>query len=150
MLNSVKLIAAVSFAIVLSASAGCGDNGAADLVLKRRSNLRLLGAAYREYFDINQRTASDAAELLEFLRKKDENAELQNAITSLEEGDVVLVWNGQVTSGVNGRVLGFEAGVPSTGGYVVMGDGSVRLMTAKDFSKSELLEVDSTEPNPEA
>ena len=59
-----------------------------------------------------------------------------------------MIWNGVLSdSGDDARyVLGFEAGAPATGGYVVMGDGTVRLMTGKDFSEAMMLPEAGTAP----
>ncbi len=142
MLNLARLLSIVMTGIVVCCLGGCGDSGAADAIRKRRSNLHQLGIAYQSFHEGNQRSPANAIELLGFMQPQAEDGpQLRNAITSLEEGDVVMAWNGQIDPAKNNAdfVLGFEAGVPSTGGYVVMGDGTVRLMTAKDFSKASLL-----------
>ena len=59
----------------------------------------------------------------------------------MEEGDIVVNWRGRLgePQELAAFVLGFEARAPASGGYVVMGDGQVRLMTGKDFSQSTML-----------
>jgi hypothetical protein len=141
-LHHVKLVSLVVIGPVVCCLVGCGDGGAADAIQKRRSNLQQLGIAYQRYHEGNQRSPADAIELLGFMKSQVENdPQLRDAIISLEEGDIVMAWDGQINSATKNAdfVLGFEAGVPSTGGYVVMGDGAVQLMTAKDYSKASLL-----------
>ena len=55
----------------------------------------------------------------------------------------VMIWDGQLSDAQSNSkyVLGFEARVPASGGYVVMGDGEVRLMTGKEFSEGATLPV---------
>ncbi len=142
MLNVLKLAFVATLAIAVCCLSGCGDDGAADAIRKRRSNLQQLGIAYLSYHEGNQRSPANANELLGFMKPQaEDDPQMRDAITSLEEGDITMVWNGQlgIAAATANDVLGFEAGVPSTGGYVVMGDGTVRLMTAKQFSEGSLL-----------
>lgn len=126
---------------------GCGSSEAEDLVRKRRSNLQLLGEAYLSYHQTNGRSPANAAELAEFMQPAASDAKTADAIKALTEGDVTMIFNGQLGSAAEnaGLVLGFEAGVPATGGYVVMGDGSYQLMTIKKFSEASL--IPNSEPN---
>jgi hypothetical protein len=131
------LILLVSPVLVAS---GCGDGGAA--VAQRRSNLHEVGLAYLRFASDQRRSPTDASELAEFMRSElADEPRVQEAIVRLEEGDVVVIWNGDLgDASANARyVLGFEAGVPATGGYVVMGDGVIRLMTSKDYSQATVL-----------
>ncbi len=142
MSNVLKIACIAAVGIVVCCVGGCDDGGAADAIRKRRSNLQQLGIAYQGYYQDNKRSAANAAELLGFMELQGEaDPQVRDAITSLEEGDIVMAWGGRLEDPATSAkfVLGFEAGVPSTGGYVVMGDGTVRLMTAKDFSEASLL-----------
>ena len=128
--------------LVLSAllTTGCGDDGSA--VAKRRSSLHELGSGYVSFASENGRTAAGVSELCDFMRLRSPgDAQVQAAITRLEEGDIVMMWNGTwgEESQNSKHVIAFEAGVPATGGYVVMGDGTVRLMTVKDYSEATML-----------
>jgi hypothetical protein len=127
-------------------TSGCGDGGAA--VLKRRSNLSMLGAAYHGFHQANGKSPVNAGELTQFMSDKSSDPQTTDAVVSLEEGEIVIHWDG-VLGGArdNGRyVLGFEARAPASGGYVVMGDGEVRLMTGKEFSQAAMLPSVSGEP----
>ena len=132
----------VSIILMLSMliTTGCGDGGAA--VLKRRSNLHELGMAYHRFLQANQKSPAGAGEMSEFMKSQSaDDPKVQDAIISLEEGDIVMIWNGNLGDASENPkyVLGFEAGAPSTGGYVVMGDGVVRLMTAKEYTEATML-----------
>ena len=119
---------------------GCGDGGAA--VLKRRSDLTELGRAYQSFHDEQQRGPANAIELIESMSQAAESDEkVASAIKSLEEGEIVMNWQGVLGDpAANSQyVLGFEARAPASGGYVVMADGKVRLMTGKDFSESAMV-----------
>ena len=145
MIKSPILLTVVAF--LLLATAGCGDGGAA--VLKRRSNLMELGLAYHAFYASQQRGPADAAELVASMSSQaSSDSAVADAITSLEEGDIVMIWAGVLgDSTENARyVLAFEARAPASGGYVVMGDGEVRLMTGKDFSQAAMLPQSTDAP----
>ena len=53
---------------------------------------------------------------------------------AIEDGRVVVFWNGAVAVANNGTyVLGYEKDVPQRGGLVLMADGTVRSMTTSEF-----------------
>ncbi len=125
---------------------GCGDGGAA--VLKRRTDLQRLGESYRAFQQQNQRSPAGSIELLEFLSQADDpNEELASAAKALEEGDILMIWNGdlgnpELTQDVDGLanlVLGFEAGVPARGGYVVMANATVKVMKRNEFQSATMI-----------
>ena len=126
--------------LFLLVTSGCGDGGAA--VLKRRSDLERLAGSYREYHKLHQRAPADASQLLDFMRAADDQAkETISAAAALQEGDILMIWNGDLdTDPEPGRfVLGFEAGVPAHGGYVVMGDGTVKVIKRGQFQSAVML-----------
>ncbi len=61
-------------------------------------------------------------------------------ITALmKDGTVVVYWGAtlqKMTQGSSNTVLGYEKDVPTSGGLVMMGDGSVKKMTAEEFAKA--------------
>ncbi|MEM8669945.1 MAG: hypothetical protein AAGG48_20630 [Planctomycetota bacterium] len=124
---------------------GCGDGGEA--VVKRRNVLGSLAKAYMDFGVVNQRSPSSTSELIEHMRAQPSASEEElEAASGLEEGDIVMNWDGDLSkTAENGLyVLGFEAGVPGSGGYVVMADGMVQLMTRQDFSEARMVpEVES-------
>ena len=136
---------------------GCGDGGAQ--VLKRGSNLERLGTAYLEYHQLHQRSPANAQELDQFLSvtdghgdkgdngKADEGEDEGDAALALREGDILMIWNADLgdpdsansSESLSNSVLGFEAGAPARGGYVVMADGSVRLMKRIEFEAASMI-----------
>src|SRR5262249_15435343 len=55
---------------------------------------------------------------------------------ALLNGQYVVLWGAtlqSMTAGTSNTVLGYEADVPTKGGQVLMGDGSVRTMTVQEF-----------------
>ena len=122
---------------------GCGGDGEA-AVLKRRTNLETIGQAYRSFRDSNQTSPSSDDDLLSFMESDLDDVDVANAMKSIEEGDIVVIYDGVFGADqrIGEQVLAFEAGAPRGGGYVVMADGQVRLMTGKDFSEAEMLPTD--------
>ncbi|MEE2934811.1 MAG: hypothetical protein VYA84_02325 [Planctomycetota bacterium] len=130
----------VVFMLVAVSMLGCGDGGEA--VAKRLGFLDSIGKSYQRYTQVHQRAPASNAELLEYMRSQASPTQVDlDAAAGLEEGDVVVIWKADLAnSGENGLyVLGFESGVPSTGGYVLMADGHVQLMTSKDFSEARMI-----------
>ncbi|MDG2223724.1 MAG: hypothetical protein P8L85_20260 [Rubripirellula sp.] len=126
---------------------GCGDGG--EVVAKRLNRLDSLGQAYQGYGEIHQRSPASIAELVGYIKTQAAPTEVDlDAAFGLEEGDLVIIWKANLAnSGENGLyVLGFESGVPSTGGYVLMADGQVQLMTSKDFSEARLIPQTESAP----
>jgi len=132
---------------------GCGDGGAA--VAKRRNNLMTLGLAYHQFNAVQQRPPASISELADYMRSGSD-PDVEDAVTALEDGDIVMNWNGDLGTGEDAEenglyVLGFEARAPASGGYVVMADGFVQLMTGKDFSEATMVaEVEEVEEAAEA
>lgn len=125
----------------VSLAVGCGGDGG-QAILKRRQVLAQLGTAYLDFYAAHQAAPASADELAAFLAS-DDSGKAADAIKGLEEGDVVMVYRGVLddTSQDAPYVIGFEAGVPATGGYAVMSDGSVTLMTQKDFVEATMVPV---------
>jgi hypothetical protein len=128
-------------------TAGCSGEAEQKVAL-RRSNLAELGLGYQQYDAEHGRAPASAAQLAQFMSAASDEAAIQAAVKSLEEGDVVMFWNGVLAeNGGNGqRTLGFEASVPGSGGYVVTADGSIRLITARQFAETPTVEA----PQPSA
>ncbi len=126
--------------LFLLVASGCGDGGAA--VLKRRSDLERLASGYRDYHKLHQQSPADAAQLFEFMSEADDQGkEAVSAATALQEGDILMIWNGDLDACPEpGKVvLGFEAGVPAHGGYVVMADGTVQVIKRGEFQSASML-----------
>jgi hypothetical protein len=71
----------------------------------------------------------------------DQREEAISAADALREGDILMIWNGDLDDNLEpGKfVLGFEAGVPAHGGYVVMADGSVQVIKRGQFQSALML-----------
>ena len=126
--------------LLLLLPSGCGDGGAA--VLKRRSDLEHLFVGYRDYHKLHQRAPADASQLLDFMSAADDQGEEAiSAAAALREGDILMIWNGDLDSNpaLGKFVLAFEAGVPAHGGYVVMADGSVQVIKRGQFPSAQML-----------
>ncbi len=126
-----------AFVIATLLIAGCSGEAEQKVAL-RRSNLTQLGMGYRQYYSEQGRAPSDAAELAQFMSAAADESAVQEAVKSLEEGDVVMFWDGvlEQDSDKGEWTLGFEASVPGSGGYIVTADGSIRLVTARQFAET--------------
>ena len=135
-----KTVTTLLVLLITATLVGCGDGGEA--VLKRRSNLQQLGDAYLRFHTENGKSPKGASELIDFMSGGAEDEKTTDAITALEEGDITMIWTANIypEESENAKyLLGFEAGVPSTGGYVVMGDSQVKLMTGKDYAEAKTI-----------
>ncbi|MCG8651675.1 MAG: hypothetical protein MI861_17675, partial [Pirellulales bacterium] len=94
--------------------------------------------SYQQFFKEQGRSPANAAELTEFMRNADAtDPDIQAALASLEEGDVVMHWNGLLSADTQNDqyTLGFEASVPGSGGYLVSPDATVKLVTVAEFNE---------------
>jgi hypothetical protein len=109
---------------------GCGIRQAAARQ-KQRNLLTQIGLAYHNCNDAMGRGPVD----LEELKKIGELP--ADAVQALQNGDVVLIWEVRIPSGMPQgapvTVLGYEKDVPTKGGLVLMGDASVVQQTAAEF-----------------
>jgi hypothetical protein len=133
-----KAMRAVSVAALLLAllASGCGRiKNAADRA-KKSNDLKQLGLMYHSYIDEHHKGPASADELLAAQRDPGAKAVAQ----MVKDGKYVLVWGTSITEmqknpqGATGTVLGYEATAPTAGGLVLMGDASVRNMTAAEFA----------------
>ena len=137
--NAAKPAILVAAALLI---AGCSGEAEQKVAL-RRSNLAELGLGYQQYYAEHGRAPASAAEFSQFMSAASDESAIQNAVISLEEGEVVMFWNGVLAeNGDDGqRTLGFEASVPGSGGYVVTADGTIQLVTAKQFAETPTVEA---------
>jgi hypothetical protein len=98
---------------------------------KKRSNeLKQILLGYLNYSDAMNKPPAKPADLAPFIEN---DKRLLDAMTS---GRYVIIWGSSIknmTAGTSNTVLGYEKDTPTKGGQVVMADGSVQTMTAKQF-----------------
>ncbi len=149
-MNQLKTILLLAALTIVT---GCNhDNELA--VLKRRSVLSQLGIGYQAYQAQYGKSPSDAKQLGEFLLAEGAgDPHIESAVESLNNGDIVMIWNGLTSDGKNlsgknldNDLLGFESSVPRGGGYIVTGGASVQLVTVKQFSEMPTIPVSESEP----
>jgi hypothetical protein len=129
-----KTEGAASRAPVLGAGQPQPNPGAA--VQNARNNalksnqLKMIGLAYHSYADTNRKPPSKIEDLAPFY-------ENDAAITaSVKDGSFVVYWNAEfrkMTQGTSNTILAYEKDAKDKGGLVLMADGSVKTMSAKDF-----------------
>jgi hypothetical protein len=116
-------------ALIVCAS-GCGIQKAAERA-KKKNILMQAGLAYHQCHDTLTRGPKD---LEEFKKYGGAPPEVNQA---LEHGDFAVFWGVHIIKdmpkGTGVTVLGYDKDVPAQGGWVLMGDGTVKEMTAKEF-----------------
>jgi hypothetical protein len=131
-----RCVAAVLMVGALLSSLACAGNiQQAAQRMQEANNLKQIALAYLSYMDDNKNVGPETVD--------DFAAWVQKKLpeTSLLVGDVkagkyvfyLSVSIPKLTAGTQNTVLGYEAAVPTTGGQVVMADGSVKQMTAAEF-----------------
>jgi hypothetical protein len=100
----------------------------------RGNQMKQLALAYHNFWSTNgNRGPTKPEDLAPFYEKQ---ADITALLTS---GEVVVYMGATIQSMVNGSsntVLGYEKDVPKSGGLVMMGDGSVKKMSADEFAKA--------------
>jgi hypothetical protein len=126
-----QTVALIGVVIVLLL--GCGGVRNAAARVQRSNRLKAVALAYVNYCDDNRgRPPAGAADLQKYV------SEFPEVTQALQNGDIVVYWNVRVPGdliqqGSSNTVLAYEKDVPSKGGMVALGDGSVREMTAAEF-----------------
>ena len=120
-------------AVLIPVVTGCNDE-AENKVLVRRTNLEMVAKEYRRFFDDNERAPRDNEEFKESIKSQDDDSKLNDLLTSINEGDIVIFWNGKLDEADESDLLAFEANVPGGGGYAVTVKGEVKLITAAQFN----------------
>ena len=95
--------------------------------LHREADLREIYDMYTMYAKRNERPPTQASDLL---RK---NAEIlySSGVPALKSGNYVVVWG--LSDRNSGTVLAYEKDALAKGGVVLMGDGTVKQMSADDL-----------------
>jgi hypothetical protein len=127
-------------ALVLAVAAllapGCGRiKNAADRS-KKSNDLKQLGLMYHSYIDMHRKGPGSVDDLMTMATDPGAQAVVQ----MVKDGKYVLIWGATIVGmqknpqGTSGTVLGYETTTPTAGGLVLMGDGSVRNVTAAEFA----------------
>jgi hypothetical protein len=135
LLHGVPKVALVLAVMTLPAT-GCGRiQNAADRA-KKSNDLKQLGLMYHNYMDERRKGPASADDLMTMASDPVTKAVVQ----MVKDGKYVLIWGTTINEmqknpqGSTGTVLGYEATAPTSGGLVLMGDGSVQTMTAAAFA----------------
>ncbi|MFG0262298.1 MAG: hypothetical protein ACF788_07900 [Novipirellula sp. JB048] len=130
---------------------GCGDDPVAQELQLRRACLVELGAQYRRFAAQQAAAPASVGAFAGFIaesrspqidaadqRQDDSSPDVVNeALIRLADGDILMIYNAVSTSDPNydgEAILGYEAVVPQSGGYVVTADGEVKHLSAAGFA----------------
>jgi len=121
----------VMAAVVLAGLGGCRQAAPTGSAATAESELRDLGELFRYFAQENKRPARNVADLGSVV------PELPPAARAVDEGRIVVLWGGGYAPGARGSaVLAYEKDVSTTGGWVLLQDGSVKQMTAAEFQSA--------------
>jgi len=128
-----RLTLALAAGFVLATVAACGGLQQAGQKNKNTNTLKEIGLMYHAYHDMNGKGPSGLQDLQQLA------STCPDGYAGLQSGQFVLIWNVKIpemVQGTSNTVLGHEAAAPNSGGLVLMGDGSVRTMTAQEFAQA--------------
>jgi hypothetical protein len=107
---------------------GCSGNKSNDPeALRWQTELGQFHEVYTMFSKRNQRPPKQPSELI-----KDYDAIYPEALRSVQNGQVTVLWGTAAGRGST-AVLAHEKDAPQQGGYVVLGDGTVKKMTAQEL-----------------
>jgi hypothetical protein len=115
---------------------GKGGDGSSDAA--RSGDVKTVGMALLDYSDSNKKGPARVEDLVEYLMND------EKLIAQVRSGDIVAVWNVSVIDlntkpgGSPSYVIAYEKDVPTKGGFVVMGDTSVKKVSPDEFKTLKL------------
>jgi hypothetical protein len=121
----------IAAAFVLFAPAA----GAAPTDARSANDLKQIGLAYHNLVAVDGKAPAKAEDLAPYF---DNNKRL---LDLLKNEDIVFFYNvtpTQMTAGTSNTVLAYVKDAPDKGGLVLMGDASVKKMSAEEFKKATL------------
>jgi hypothetical protein len=99
------------------------------------NDLKQIGLAYHLFINDNPRGPTKAEDLGPYLCNN------KRLIDLLKNEDIYFFYKvgiAQMTAGTSRTILAFEKDAPKKGGLVLMGDGSVKKLSADEFKKTPL------------
>jgi hypothetical protein len=99
------------------------------------NDLKQIGLAYYNCIDATNKPPAKAKDLAPYFEND------KRILALLEKEDIVFFYNvgiAQMTAGTSNTILAFEKDVPTKGGLVLMGDGSVKKVSAVEFKNATL------------
>ena len=122
-------LALVGLAVLL-AGTGCGGMRQAAAKQKRMNDVKVIGLAYHNFVDAEAKAPTQAADLVKYMGGD------PGGTKAISDGSFVFLYGVKpidMTQGTSLTVVGHDAAAPTAGGLVLMGDGSVRQVTAAEF-----------------
>ncbi len=113
----------------------CGCGGAASSSISTQNDLKAFALGYHDFYDKNKRGPKDANELHAHVEKFD-----KTGAKALKEGNYVIIYNVSIPDMIptSDYILAYHKDVPENGGAVVMGDGTIKLLSATEFKNAKL------------
>jgi hypothetical protein len=132
MIHRVLSAAAGSLGLVLLW--GCGG-GAGSSSAGAQNDLKAIGLGYHKFHGAMLRGPKDADELYPYVEKVD-----QPAAKALKEGNYVFIYGVGLNdmNPTSEYVLAYHKDVPEKGGAVLMGDVTIKVISASDFKNAKL------------
>lgn len=134
-MNRYSLLSLVTILLVGS-FVGCGGDPQSAVAM-RRNSLSKLHDAYHSYFEQEKRSPSNAKELADFMKSQSPDDDVVAAAAKrLEDLEILMSWDAAITPDQvenDKYVLGFEADCQGSGGYLVMGGGTVNHISGRKF-----------------
>jgi hypothetical protein len=96
----------------------------------RTNQLKMIGLAYHSHLDSKRQPPAKVEDLAPFYEND------AKVTAALKDGSFVFLWKSSIqnmTAGTSNTVLAYEKETPDKGGLVLMADGSVKTMSAKEF-----------------
>ena len=131
---------ALLLSVAVLGTVGCSKLRDAALKQKTANDLKKLCDLYGAFYSARS-LGPESVEDLQPLATGD--AEARAVLDAVRQGRYVLLWNvdvhaaGRTRPGMAFTVLGYERGVPESGGMVLMVDGSVEEMKPAKFAASQ-------------